>query len=51
MITWDASVDSTVARAHQHAARAAKRGTCEDTGELAVRYEAAVLVVAISEWV
>lgn len=26
LITWDVSVDSTVARAHQHAAGAAKRG-------------------------
>jgi transposase len=28
LITWDISVDSTVARAHQHAAGARKRGTC-----------------------
>jgi transposase len=28
LITWDVSVDSTVARAHQHAAGARKRGTC-----------------------
>jgi transposase len=28
LITWDVSVDSTVARAHQHAAGAAKRGIC-----------------------
>jgi transposase len=28
MITWDVSVDSTVARAHQHAAGARKRGIC-----------------------
>jgi transposase len=27
-ITWDVSVDSTIARAHQHAAGARKRGTC-----------------------
>jgi transposase len=27
VITWDISVDSTVARAHQHAAGARKRGT------------------------
>jgi transposase len=27
LITWDVSVDSTVARAHQHAAGARKRGT------------------------
>jgi transposase len=27
-ITWDISVDSTVARAHQHAAGARKRGIC-----------------------
>lgn len=26
LITWDVSVDSTIARAHQHAAGAAKRG-------------------------
>ena len=28
LITWDVSVDSTVARAHQHAAGARKRGIC-----------------------
>jgi transposase len=28
LITWDVPVDSTVARAHQHAAGARKRGTC-----------------------
>jgi transposase len=27
-IVWDVSVDSTVARAHQHAAGARKRGIC-----------------------
>jgi transposase len=27
-IVWDVSVDSTIARAHQHAARARKRGIC-----------------------
>ena len=29
LITWDVSVDSTVCRAHQHAAGAAKRGICK----------------------
>ena len=28
IITWDVSVDSTVARAHQHAAGARKKGIC-----------------------
>jgi transposase len=28
MITWEVSVDSTIARAHQHAAGARKRGIC-----------------------
>ncbi|MEU5002638.1 IS5 family transposase [Streptomyces sp. NPDC021622] len=28
LITWDVSVDSTIARAHQHASGACKRGTC-----------------------
>nr|WP_279616866.1 IS5 family transposase [Streptomyces rubellomurinus] len=28
LITWDISVDSTIARAHQHAAGARKKGTC-----------------------
>ena len=28
-ITWDVSVDSTTARAHQHAAGARKRGICK----------------------
>jgi transposase len=27
-ITWDVSIDSTITRAHQHAAGARKRGTC-----------------------
>jgi len=31
LITWDVSVDSTVARAHQHAAGAAKRGASKRT--------------------
>ncbi|WP_405531500.1 transposase [Streptomyces canus] len=28
LITWDVNVDSTVCRAHQHAAGASKKGTC-----------------------
>jgi transposase len=28
LITWDVSVDSTISRAHQHAAGARKRGIC-----------------------
>ena len=28
LITWDVSVDFTIARAHQHAAGARKRGIC-----------------------
>jgi transposase len=28
LITWDVSVDSTIARAHQHAAGASKKGIC-----------------------
>ena len=28
LLTWDVSVDSTIARAHQHAAGAAKGGIC-----------------------
>jgi transposase len=28
LITWDINVDSTIVRAHQHAAGARKRGTC-----------------------
>ncbi|MFE2321849.1 transposase [Streptomyces sp. NPDC059441] len=27
-ITWDLNIDSTICRAHQHAAGARKRGTC-----------------------
>lgn len=30
-ITWDVSVDSTIARAHQHAAGARKRGICRSS--------------------
>ncbi|MGW1811898.1 IS5 family transposase [Streptomyces sp. NPDC002078] len=38
LITWDVNVDSTVCRAHQHAAGASKRGICkkEPPGGLAV---------------
>ncbi|AJT62572.1 hypothetical protein T261_06827 [Streptomyces lydicus] len=28
LITWDINIDSTVCRAHQHAAGARKKGTC-----------------------
>ncbi len=31
LITWDVSVDSTVARAHQHAAGASKKGNSKRT--------------------
>ena len=31
LITWDVSVDSTIARAHQHAAGARKRGSADRT--------------------
>lgn len=31
LITWDISVDSTIARAHQHAAGARKRGICRSS--------------------
>lgn len=32
LITWDINVDSTVVRAHQHAAGARNRGTCRRNG-------------------
>src|SRR3954447_18985545 len=35
LITWDVSVDSTVARAHQHAAGARKRGICNRSRRVA----------------
>ncbi len=31
LITWDISVDSTIARAHQHAAGARKKGICRSS--------------------
>ncbi len=31
LITWDVSVDSTIARAHQHAAGAPKKGICRSS--------------------
>ena len=37
LITWDVSVDSTVARAHQHAAGAAKRGHAKGPPQLSAR--------------
>jgi transposase len=37
LITWDVSVDSTIARAHQHAAGARKRGICRPSGPAASR--------------
>ncbi|WP_413751810.1 IS5 family transposase [Streptomyces sp. R-74717] len=38
LITWDLNIDSTVCRAHQHAAGARKRGTCrkEPPGGVAI---------------
>ena len=35
LITWDVSVDSTVARAHQHAAGASKKGRRSNTAPVA----------------
>jgi transposase len=37
-ITWDVSVDSTTARAHQHAAGAPKRGICRRSHPAASRW-------------
>lgn len=37
LVTWDVNVDSTVCRAHQHAAGAAKRGTCRRSHLAALR--------------
>ncbi|MGX1364985.1 transposase [Streptomyces canus] len=31
LITWDVNIDSTVCRAHQHAAGASKKGICKGT--------------------
>lgn len=36
-IIWDISVDSTIARAHQHAAGARKRGICRQSRPVASR--------------
>jgi transposase len=36
LICWDVSVDSTIARAHQHAAGARKRGTCNNSRPVGV---------------
>jgi transposase len=36
-ITWDVSVDSTIARAHQHAAGARKRGICRPSPQAGSR--------------
>ena len=38
LITWDVSVDSSVARAHQHAAGAAKRGICMPNRRAGLRW-------------
>ncbi|MFI0537227.1 IS5 family transposase [Streptomyces scabiei] len=34
LITWDVSVDSTIARAHQHAAGARKKGICRSSRQV-----------------
>jgi transposase len=39
-IAWDVSVDSTIARAHQHAAGARKRGSTKGTAEHSDGYRA-----------
>lgn len=38
VITWDVSVDSTVARVHQHAAGAVKRGICKRSRRVGCRW-------------
>ncbi|MFF3277540.1 transposase [Streptomyces chrestomyceticus] len=42
LITWDLNTDSTVCRAHQHAAGARKRGTCNSSRPVVSAYS--------SEW-
>ncbi|WP_406500741.1 transposase [Streptomyces sp. NBC_00846] len=34
LITWDVSVDSTIARAHQHAARVRNKGICRSSRQV-----------------
>jgi transposase len=46
LITWDVSVDSTIARAHQNAAGAPKRGICRRNPALNVT----VLELAVVGW-
>lgn len=46
MIGWDVSVDSTVARAHQHAAGARKRGNCRRNR----RVESGLPNLTITRW-
>ncbi|MEV6675184.1 IS5 family transposase [Streptomyces sp. NPDC051162] len=38
LITWDLNIDSTVCRAHQHAAGARKRGSCRSSRPAASRW-------------
>ncbi|MFD0600815.1 MULTISPECIES: IS5 family transposase [Streptomyces] len=39
LIAWDVSVDSTIARAHQHAAGARKKGVCKRSPRAASEFE------------
>ena len=48
LITWDVSVDSTVARAHQHAAGARQRGISNASRR--VQTTATVRIATIWEW-
>jgi hypothetical protein len=59
LITWEVNVDSTIMRAHQHAAGARERGDlrAEPPGAVAtrldkpaVRYQATIHIAAINEW-
>jgi transposase len=43
LITWDVSVDSTIARAHQHAAGARKRGICRPNRPAASRTSSLIM--------
>ena len=48
LITWDVSVDSTVARAHQHAAGARQRGISNASRR--VQTTATVRIATIWQW-
>ncbi|MFI2913672.1 hypothetical protein ACG2OD_36245 [Streptomyces sp. PDY-4] len=49
LITWDVNIDSTVCRAHQHAAGASKKGICKRNRPAALPLSRPTLLTHVPE--